>query len=301
MAYETGTATGPTDLLAKLKVFCEAAGWTSNQYASDGAGQRLHLSKAGQFVNLKACVNEAFGPTSNIGYGLCLVGSTGHSAGAAWYAQPGAPTAMVGGNVDVLVATTEAGSITAYHFFADGMAIDAVIEFAPGQYTRLHWGSLTRYASWPGGAYCAASANALNPTAQNSTRYPFFPTGSTQGYPLSHVLADVDGFIGKWVSSGNGSSGKQVRDSYDLLYSVLRDASPNALNGLAVLLPFVVYVLRDGSTVNRSPLGELPTCFFINLKFLTPGQEYTIGGVAYRVFPALQKSASNYGFAVRVA
>ena len=92
MAYETGTATGATDLLDKLRLFAIAQGWTVNRWVSWTSGYELCLQKGSAYFNLRSCQNGSLlvnGSTQSSKYGITLNGSDGYAGGSAWDRQPG--------------------------------------------------------------------------------------------------------------------------------------------------------------------------------------------------------------------
>jgi hypothetical protein len=103
---------------------------------------------------------------------------------------------------------------------------------------------------------------------------------------------------------------RRLLDSFDFgEFNQLRDRSPNAFNSLAVLFPQFLYTQRDNLS-GLSPLAQLPDLYFLNLRYLTPGEAYTIGSDIYRPFPFIEKtptfdnsfytSSGYYGYAVKV-
>lgn len=201
-AYQTGTATGPTDLLQKLVTFLVAQGWTSDASASYGAGWRAHLHKGSQYVNLRAIVNEAAnastvwgsgsGASSTAGYGLALYLGDGYSGAAAWNAQSGGPKDSGGTNPVGAGMFLDAGAIPAYFFFDDGADhVTVVVDRGAGLYVHLGWGvSLTKrgYTSdhW---YFFASSPHAYNVANQGSGPYP--GTDATAAAPMSHGYINV--------------------------------------------------------------------------------------------------------------
>lgn len=106
MAYSSGTllASGGdvyTQLMAAVKAFCEAQGWTTNEYADDATywnqtqyvnsaytGKKLHMQKTingtARYINMKTCRSVV--PYEYYNYsqvtGMAIYGSTGYSATA---------------------------------------------------------------------------------------------------------------------------------------------------------------------------------------------------------------------------
>ena len=98
MAFETGAATGPNDMLSKLKTFAVAQGWTSNRDVVAGSGRELALSKGSAYFNFRSFEAESItvNGTSLVRSGIALNGSDGYSGGAAWDRQTGYPVRPLG-------------------------------------------------------------------------------------------------------------------------------------------------------------------------------------------------------------
>jgi len=97
MAYQTGTVTDSSDALNKLTLWLQSIGWTVNRNESLPNGRRVHVSKNGLYVNLRAtsgAVNpwgHAVNTQSAAAQGIHLYCGTGYDANLYWNAQPGGP------------------------------------------------------------------------------------------------------------------------------------------------------------------------------------------------------------------
>lgn len=320
MAYETGSATSPTDLLQKLVTWLVARGWTQNMSQADGNGWRAHLVKSGLYINLRSNIGSGtniwgtaplWTATNYDGVG-CYTG-TGYNAGSAWHSQAGGPIAS--GQTYTLGAwmQTPAGAILAYHFFDDGADnILVVVERTAGIFGYLGWGpSIVKAGTWTGGPYFVGTWSS---TFGASTSQPG-SSGTTCGCPGSHedgqgttaafVRADVDAFTGKYVGIGdnntpqNGYTGKIGASSIQTAPSSQTPSNDipqclaaflarqtSAMNSQANLVPVRWFAQRDGGA-GHSLLGRLPNIFATNAttKGFASGQEVTIGGDTYKIFP----------------
>src|SRR5260370_434568 len=235
MAYQTGTASSPVDRRQKLVAWLSGLGWHTDLSAVDGAGGvgwRAHLDLHGNFVHLRAFINEA--PAANIPFpsgnvatagnaGIALYLSTAFNGSNAWSAQPGNPPFVNGSTTLVLGCgmALPSGAIQNYFFFADATAdnIVVVVEKTPGVYVYIGWGlSLQTLGTITGGAYFFGSSGGYNSTfVTTSNPSPGFLTSS--GCPCSHadwmqglsiqsayMRVDVDSFTGKWLGVGDQSS-----------------------------------------------------------------------------------------------
>jgi hypothetical protein len=224
MAYQTGSATSPTDLLQQLVTWLVARGWTQDMNQADGVGWRAHLHKSGFYINLRAVMNDTgltsvWAGSSSLSpsaYSIGLYAGTGFNSSNGWNAQAGGPigsgqTYTVGASCPF----TSAISITGYHFFDDGNDnITVVVERAPGIFVHFGWGNFTKAGAVTGGAYFFAPSpgfyqafSSNNPGAyggNTSALCPFCDTDSVTGsYYSSFVRADVDTFTGKWLGTAN--------------------------------------------------------------------------------------------------
>ena len=86
MAYETGTATSPQDLLDKFRIFAAAQGWTVNRWTAEDSGQALCISKNGNYFNFNSTTSQTVringGNTSCTG--IRMNGSDSYDSGLAW-------------------------------------------------------------------------------------------------------------------------------------------------------------------------------------------------------------------------
>jgi hypothetical protein len=242
VAYATGSATDPNDLLQKLATFIVAAGWTQDRNGSDSPGWRAVFHKSGQYVHLRSTVGNdnpfssfwsyAHNPAAGDG-GLHLFMSTVYSGSDPYYDTPqftGSP--LITGTSPAFPAPRGAalvsGAITAYHFFADssGDNILAMIEVTPGFFSYIVFGiSVDKIGSWTGGAYYGgaiqtyyhsypflsvdqAYGHNINPSCPFSNGLGGPDTGAFSGY----VRCDVDTFT--WVSIGTSLSGGSISPGY---------------------------------------------------------------------------------------
>jgi hypothetical protein len=325
MAYQTGTASSATVLLQTLVTWLVGIGWTQDRSAVEGSGWTATLHKSGNYVNLRAAMNETTIWHSNNGgahYGLHMYLSTAYNSGQPFNNQAtGAPIDGTGLVFPIGVAMVlNAGPFSNYYFFSDsaGDNIVIVVEKTPGIFVHLEWGlSLLKAGSFTGGAYfggstCGFYASSLSPGSQNgfgtTSKCPF-PGKDGVGGCTGFVRADVDAFTGKWISIWNSASGgpqgytgKQgdtaIRGvatprtnfpvyAYDDTTTQFQFRQTSALDGRSNLLPIILYVLRDGTTTGYSLLGTVPNIFFSNGvgNGFSNADEYLIGATTYKMFP----------------
>lgn len=327
MAYQTGTATSPTDLLQKIQAFIAANGWTIDQGAVDGTGYRLHAHRGAVYINLRSAIAElrdaggTFTPAygNNAFTGINIYTGDGYNAASDWRSQSGGPigigTAYNVGNVMPLPA----GSIVAYHLFSNdsGGHIVCVIEKTSGIFTHLGWGiSIEKSGTFTGGQYHFGAVDiyfynnqALNyPGLVYSASTPGCHTNySTTTNIRSYLKVAVDG--GNWVGIGNttaasgGSTGSigscnATQSIYSSMlipsYQSVHDRAWSTLSNQAILLPVQFGALRSAG--GYSMLGTLPHIYQTNAcqRGLAAASEYLWGTDTFMIFPGPQNGPDGY-------
>ena len=325
MAYETGTSSSVIDLLDRFRLFAIAQGWTVNRWVTAGSGRELCIRKGSAYFNFRAWSNEAMlvnGVSYANKYGITMNGSDGYAAGAAWDRQPGYPVLRSSTGDDQyhamfpLVTTT--GPFPTYHFFApDSKTLYAEVEVMTGTFQRWGCGSLDLFnPAAPGGGrfiYSTASQHVTNGTggtdwlgsdADNSSYacelVPFrsadFATdNSTFSYSSASIVRAAFSSFDNWAGSGRTANNTclpyacQGGGCHD---KVLRDYSPNPMNGIGLLLPNIVS-LNIGNEF-LSPIGVIPGMRYMDMTNYLPGDEFTIGSDTWKVFPWYVKGGIGY-------
>lgn len=314
MAYATGTATDPNDLLQKLVAFMESNGWTVDSSVADATtAWRAHLHKDGVYANFRTAINQQIAPGGNIGnaYGLAGYLGTGYSGAAAWHAQAGGPIADGQSYTVGQCLVLPSGAIVAYHFFCDasGDNFFICVERTAGIFGNLCFGtSLEKAGTWTGGPYFAGMASWFRMgSAHNfNALAPFTQWNLYSEYTLGHVRIDVDTFTNKWCAisgdAGNQTLPGSARGGYTGRLIASSDVAnigvlnPNILkvvdfqtrqysaaSGVLSLLPIRLWVARD--TSGYSFIGTVPNVFIARSHPLAAGTELTIGADTYVIFP----------------
>jgi hypothetical protein len=301
MSYQTGTATGPTDLLDKIRSFLLSDGWTVNNYSSIGAGYRLHVQKTFEsgntcFFNFRSAVGET-GSTliaeNNIGDtngtvtgGILINGSTGYDIGELWHKQPGYSLDPQNSNKSYAgcMNPMSLSAIPAYYIFSTGYAVHVVVEATSGKFQFMSFGLLEK----------------------------LYFTVKVDSAPSGGVYLDVDS-IADWRVNGTGSYieiawpcvAGQATANADYtkggMGSFFWSKSPNFYNNIAALCPIFTFGKRSDG--NYSILGWPAGVRFMNVTNYSAGQELTYGDETWKVFPANDVHASeavrndNCGFA----
>lgn len=319
MAYQTGTSTGPNDLLDKLRVFAAAQGWTVNRNVTAGNGKEVCLSKGTAFVNLRSYESEQIiingfnPPTTPNRYGIAINGSDSYSAGNAWDRQPGYPlrkSTDLGdqghGNLPMPIFF---GPFPSYHLFSPNTdCIYLEVEVTTGSFQRLGFGKLALFNSGAagggrffyatGGDHPATTANNgdwLGSDVDNTSvaleLVPFRAAdyAANNRLPGSFVRAAFDSFD-NWAGSGRNASFTQMSQAcqgggcHD---KIIRDLSPSPRNGVGVMAQNIVSVNRGDEYL--SPVGVVPGMRYMDMTIYQPQAEFTLGADVWKVFPWYKK------------
>lgn len=320
MAYETGSATGPNDVLTKLRDFAAAQGWTVNRDVAAGSGRELCLSKDAAYFNLRSYQNENVtinGSGSAGRYGIAINGSDGYDGGSNWDRQPGYPLRRSSSGGDQghanLPLPIYFGPFPSYHLFApDSKTVYLELEVASNIFQRLGFGSLDLFnPSAPGGGRFFYATGGGHPST--STGYGWLGSEIDN---TSFALEEVP-FRGADINTTNDQCGSFLRAAFDSFDNwcgsgltstrsyqpqscqgggchdkVLRDYSPNPLNGVGILLPNIVSVVRGNEYLN--PVGIVPGMRYMDMTLYQPGEEFSLGTDVWKVFPWYQKGGRSW-------
>lgn len=328
MAYQTGTSTGPNDLIDKLRTFLEGDGWTTNLFTTVGSGYRLHVQKTASdstvmYFNFRSAIAE-HGTTItgdnrtylNDGYyygdvtGLLVNGSTGYNVANVWDEQPGYPYSqdVVGDGLNSMaMCMTEMSisAIPAYYFFTIDDTVNIVVETTSGIFQFMSFGLLEKQGVYTGGQFFSASYNSYAPKreytyiyAQNVPHYfAYLHNGDGSN---GAVYVDMDSVSDFRISKSETnpeirfpcvvSTRGNESSSQSGLGAFFWSKSPNFYNNISSMMP--IYVMGKRSDSNYSLLGWPSGVRFLNVLNYSAGQEITYGTETWKVFP--EKSFSNY-------
>ena len=253
MPFQTGTATSFVNLLDTLRLFATANGWTENSWVSPA----LSLQKGTIYANLNATATD-----------LQMKGSLGYSGAAAWNAQPSthAPTPRIRDGWYGAV-TWPATYWMFIHTSPDDIVV--VVRYQPTRYLYFTFGSLTKYGTYTGGEYYAASSESTTSgnedSQQRSAQLPFGLSQDLANFAglfwrrtyvnslsvaIPDVLhAEIDSYT--WGGPVTHQSGTTVAQNIQFLASAsdhtypLQNRLVSAFNGLATLQPIEVFMRRQ--------------------------------------------------------
>ena len=317
-AYQTGTASSPTNLLTTLVTWLVAQGWTQDASAADGSGHRAHLHKSGVYVNLRAAMNEQIWTyNQGAGYGVGVYLGSGYSGAAAWNAQAGAPQQTGTSNVIGAGMCLNSGTCT-YYFFDDGLDnICVVVEKSPALYVHMGWGlrlvklgSATDFpffwGSQPSHMNTATASGSLpgyGVTSPAPMCYSFYfsttartcaffkgPDGWTSITTGASTSDGYTGQLGTSILNVSGGSVSTIKD-HPNYQTVMDRAHQTAFPG-ALLLP--LHVFNRNAAARYQPCGHPAHVFYCTAfgNGFAATEIYPVGGVNYMIFP---------GFAVKKA
>lgn len=297
-AYETGTATGPADLLSKLETFATANGWTVNTPSS------------GKVFTKGTVLAGAFANTAS----LDLRGAITYDGAAAWNAQ-------INHSGLTTVCDIGAGPYTAYHFFVGAESgsdyLHGVVEISASVFRHFVLGTLVKAGTFTGGTYVDttdwddATNETNNPEDEQHQVICDAESNDFFGRAKGHVWADFESLTNNWarirettdytVGSGIGS----VRRQGILHPNVI--VGSQAWSERTPLWPLWYFGNRASSL--RSLLGRIPDMRLINIANFVPGQTVTVGGETWQVFPIISRPSGTitsstpysgaYGYAYR--
>jgi hypothetical protein len=329
MSYETGTSTGATDLLGKIRAFAIAQGWTVNRWVAATGGWELCINLGDNYVNMRSYENATMlvnGSSQASKYGIVINSSDGYSGGAQWDRQPGYPQRNITpSDIDqahaMLPLVTNIGPFPSYHLFGNATDIMLELEVNTSVFQRMGFGKLSLF----------------NPAAPRGGRF-YYATGGTHvtssalyyewlgvhidhaNYGLEEAPFRLSAYGSAWYLSGSavrfsdaplGADGWARSGVFNsdtgLLYSVVGRSQedimslcgPSPLNGLSVLTPVIVRLNRD--SVYHSPMGAMKDFRYLDITNYLPGDEFTLGPDTWKVFPIYQKGGRslNQGLAYR--
>lgn len=314
MAYQSASASDANDLLDKLRLFVEGAGWTVDFWGDYLGGKALCVNRAGHYATFRAV------PTGGTGVGTGadpapFVSVRAHNG----YTAAPAPGTVAQASPE-LWTNAMAGPFVGYDFFegdgADGPYVHVVVETTAGVFKHFGSGVLNREGEFSTGQYAHSSRWNYNDSPSNNNistpdytghRVPFDVRGSNEG---TYVRADVDGVSPNWLGGNNlhggysqNNGGSSLTDVATLRGPYLAGAS--ALTGRTQLWP--LWCLGRRPSQLASPLGYPPDMRFIRLDYYNPKDILTLGTEKWKVFPVIRKNGALgepnsglYGYAYRI-
>jgi len=314
MSYQTGTSTGPNDLLDKLRIFLLAEGWTVNLWTTIGAGYRLHVQKTAgdasvMYFNFRSAIAETgvtlisednVASTDGTVTGILINGSTGYDVGEIWHHQPGKSIDAAAKSMGMCMTQMSVTAIPAYYFFTVDDTVNIAVEVTAGKFQFMSFGLLEKQGTITGGQFFSASFASESPYLDwNDSNYSPNYFSACKAYQ-SHgaVYVDVDSTASWRISTGEtypeilwpcvvGQSGNEYYSKSGLA-SFFWSHAPNAYNAMAAMCP--IYTLLKRSDDNYSLIGYPSGVRFLNVTNYDPAEELTYGAETWTVFHADSQS-----------
>lgn len=289
-------ATSHTDLLAKIRTFCNANSAVEQEWV---AGDRYLTKLIGGGSDAIYFGLKVFTDSGNAIYGLVLQGYTGFQSGQAFDSQLGAiasnPPALAGWN-----------STITYWLFLNTRRLIVVAKMS-GTYHMAYCGLILPYgtpAQWP------------YPLLIGGSTYRGDTDNSGKPYAYSVTNGKVTNF---WtpINSDSSLGTLAIRDAGGAWYKLLNTAASNsyANKGTFPYLYSTRYanarktpggndLLRPIQVVNNSPLGiygELDGMKHVAGDGLTAEQTITVGSDTYIVFPNVSRTGADQWVAIKRA
>lgn len=320
MAYETGSASSPNDLLDKLRAFLLANGWTINSFITIGSGRRLHVSKGSIFANFRSYTGENLTSANDVNgqttatafWGIGFNPSDGYNAANLWCQQPGYPnySGAKGGYLNQM-----SSAIPSYHFFtySDIDEVHVVVEFVTGRFQYLGFGQIARYnGSASGGRWIGGgtqndsglpSSNGMDYSSGGAAMIPFresYYSGSTSCCS-SFIRVNIDNHDG-WAGGGKTASNSPspiAAISAEYWDGDTASFTTSPYTWQTQLLPYMIGIVRSDAAI--SPFGEIKNLRRLDITNYLPAEEFSLGPDTWKVFPLYQKAGYSLtrGFAVR--
>lgn len=319
MAYQTGSATDLDDLLSKLSTFLVANGWTEDEM--DTVGGAMAFSKNSVYVSGRwdpadpqhLSLHQALGFISTATEPGDHTDDSGHG-----YNDTSAHT-----NSLLLaqrcVAYLGDGAFTSYHFFEQDSGpayIHIVVQSSTDTYKHFGWGDLDKQGDWTGGEYCYGhyQDSLTNQSATATDSYMLFDginnlSSTTTG--RRSATMHVEGLTGqggsdKWgtIRGTAATASTHVDGNGNTLAHLLGGfrGGPVARAwggfqgsneiGFIPMYPINAWHFDDPNNRLRL-LGTMADVRGVHIKNFSPGQEVTVGGDTWVLFPSGKRTSDN--------
>lgn len=320
MAYETGSASSPSDLLDKLRAFLLTNGWTINSFITVGSGKRLHIQKGACYFNFRAYHGETLSSANDLNnqtttgfWGIGGYPSDGYSGASNWNAQPGCP--KYGNYYRGGYANQLSSAIPTYHFFtyANITEVHVVIEFVTGKFQHINFGDLEKYnASASGGRWMSmpTGVDGHLPQIQGvdysrgaASMVPFRCSAYIDSgiFQSSLIRVNIDNHDGWAFDALNASHGASPIAAVGPHYynQEIETATTSPYSWQTQLLPYVIGIVRSNASV--SPFGEIKHLRELDITNYIEAEEIVLGPDTWKVFPLYQKGGYSLqrGIAIR--
>lgn len=313
MAYQTGTATGPADLLDKLRAFLLANGWTIDAWrfqVGQPTWRWLAFSKSGfvfHIYELLLVLNAPANPTTSH-FGLRW--SDTYNSGVDYSGQTP--------NHGETYCADIVGPYSSYHFFEgvgrSGPYVYCAVELGVGEFRHFGVGVLDKVGTYTGGQFVFGtrhdiSAGAITqPITAYDHAYPFddglWTSSAIIGSGSTRVRCDDSLGAGPCVAMRDAPAGQQLRcgalhgrqqptaGAHGSPNAAFWGAGPLASIAVSPLIRVPCFAERGTADV-YALIGEPPNFRHFNMRFNVAGDEITLGTETWKVFPIVRKGSGG--------
>jgi len=296
MSYQTGTVTTPAGLISAINAFAASNGWTQSAAVLGAHGV---LSAGGGSVEMWV---DATYPSNKIN----IQGANANDMVTGLCPQP----------ASIFLGATHWTDGVTYHLFSHTVPanqIICIVQFGGIYHNWLAFGDYTKYATFTGGNYFAASWGAKAALYVNDIAMENWTVddGSASGYTAlsgsffwhvlnysnwgssyasrrnSFVHAEIDGYTWPGAGETHGLYPTFSQMNYQLFYS---GNQPTSWDLHAVLLPYTIFMPRSDG--HYSAIGHIDNVNYCRVTYFEPGEIITIGSDKWMVFPFFRKKVS---------
>lgn len=304
MAYETGSATGISDLMSKLFTF--ATGLTTTPWTQDELDTlqgTLHLGDCYVTFRWDDTVEEQLGIYQSLGW-------TSSTEAHLMPDDSGNGDTSVPIDSGRRVNFTTPGPFTAYHFFAsegDTPCIYVVVEYASGLFRHFGFGNIKKFGTWTGGEF--TYGHYWHPSGADDPDYTLhqFLLDGISGNTTDCATMHMEGFSWQGASEKWGAFSARTRpggtDRAGEDRSCLVGGARHGFWGWYLcgirysagaafkpIIPIAICDFNQGPTPDEFVwLGEMADIGIVNMHAFTPGQDITVGTDTWTVFPWVRK------------
>lgn len=304
MAYTTGACSGHFELLAALKTFLEAQGWTTQLYDTSSEYTFIACGPGTNGTD-EIYIGVQTKTNSNIGYyNWILRGYTGYSSSLTFDTQPGYNT-----NSYQSVLTLTSSTIT-YWFIVDTRRVIVVAKCGTS-YENAYMGLINPYApssqiSYPLFIGGSSVSSTMKYTDQTTNHESFFSchtdmTSYSQSYFLNgttwfKVYRNATGYIQMYPFAGDPSTDDSTSVNYT--YKTFWHLTKN----IDDTYPIFPIILMTGFTMaSKVVYGELSGVYAIPSDGLLPEDTLTIGSDTYLITQAAFRTTRRSFAAIKLA
>ena len=310
MAYETGSATDIADFMTKLDTFAAANTWVSDQLDTGAGKAAIHKGTVYVSFRWQTGVNTTLGLYHALGFVGTGTDPGNHTDDSGNGAISGTATVIEG---ERCVNGLGSDAYTAYHFFQNGDSLHIVLEYDSGEYRHFGFGILDKFGDgWTGGEYCYGHFHSTGPVSTSNTLLLdalFNDTTATQERRAATIHAtglpnqtSGSNWLQVWgATTATARPDDRGSNAKDYCLGGMRGGPfarafgwipAGAQGGYVPTHPISAWYV---DTTTSSPeelvyLGSMPDVVMMNMQNYSAGDEFSMAGATWKVFPAVSKA-----------